>query len=122
MPKPTPLKLVQSGPTPPEPPEDLGEAGRRLWSTIAGEYDVTDGEGRFLLAEACRSHDRAEACRAAINRDGEAIQTRAGIRSHPLLRDEVAARALSVRIIARLELRALPVRTVGRPSGSPVVA
>ena len=41
----------------------------------------------------------AEALRAAIDRDGEVVQTRTGPRAHPGLRDELSNRAFIVRTL-----------------------
>jgi hypothetical protein len=66
-----------------------------------------------LAAEAL---DRAEACRERIDRDGEMISTKGGMRKNPLLKSELASRAFVVRTLARLGLNFEPVRpSVGRP-------
>ena len=70
-----------------------------------------------ILFQACASADRAERCRAIIDQDGELVRTKAGTRSHPLLRDELNNRALTARLIGRLGLDLEPVRSPGRPGG-----
>jgi len=66
-----------------------------------------------LAAEAL---DRAEVCRERIDRDGEMISTKGGMRKNPLLKSELASRAFVVRTLARLGLNFEPVRpSVGRP-------
>jgi hypothetical protein len=110
-----PLRLAREAPA---PPVDLGVPGRQLWERLTSEFDISDGEGQFTLEQACRALDRAERCRAQIDADGEVISVRGQYRSHPLIRDETAARALAVRTVQRLGLRLEPVKAVGRPSGS----
>jgi hypothetical protein len=69
-----------------------------------------------LLAQACAAADRAEALRAAVDRDGEVVQTRTGPRAHPGLRDELSNRAFIVRTLERLGLTLQNVQPVGRPT------
>jgi hypothetical protein len=118
MPSKPPLKLVTSARNPPAPPADLGVPGAQLWQSLTSEFDIADGEGLFMLGQACRALDRAEGCRTIIDRDGELINVRGQYRSHPLIRDETAARALAIRTVQRLGLRLEPVKAAGRPSGS----
>src|SRR5215203_6206724 len=103
MAKKTTLKLVAS--TPPEPaspPRELGEHGRTLWLTILNEYDISDGGGREMLALACQALDRAEACRAQIDEDGEMLRTKTGMRENPLLKSELANRGFIVKTLGKL--------------------
>jgi hypothetical protein len=117
MAKKPPLKLVTaSSGTGPQPPRSLGQPGRNLWNSVMAEYDIQDSGGLELLAQACAGLDRAEALRTEIDRDGEVIRSRGVIRSHPAIKDELAARAFVVRALARLGLNFEPVRpSVGRP-------
>jgi hypothetical protein len=39
------------------------------------------------------------------------------LKSHPLIREETAARALAIRTVQKLGLRLEPVKAIGRPSG-----
>src|SRR3954468_18035172 len=61
------------------------------------EYDIADGGGREMLAQACAAPDRAEECAAYIARDGAVIHTKAGPKGHPAMRDELANRAFVCR-------------------------
>jgi len=110
-----PLTLVGSTPTHVTPPATLGEPGRKLWQSIMNEYDIADAGGLEVLAQICAAQDRVEALREAINRDGETLVTRNGIRAHPGLRDELQGRALICRLLERLGLTVEAVRPVGRP-------
>ena len=74
-------------------PPDLGPNGTRLWTRVQNEYRVCDVGGVELLTQACRALDRAERCRKQIDEEGETIVTKGGLRDHPLLKHELAARA-----------------------------
>ena len=101
-----------------EPPSILGDPGRRLWTQVMAEYDVSDVAGRQLLLQACAALDRAEGLAADIERDGAVIQTRTGLRDHPALKHELANRAFLTRTICRLGLNFEPLRVnMGRPPG-----
>jgi hypothetical protein len=107
-----------AAPTHPEPPGKLGPYGLALWLVVVTSYEFADPASLQVLYEACASVERAERCRAIIDEDGEMIRTKAGPRSHPLLRDEVANRALACRLLQRLGLDLEPVRSgPGRPPG-----
>ena len=118
MRKKPPLTLVRDPETPPDPPRSLGNPGRSLWDRIMREYAICDAGGIELLLLACEGTDRAASLREAIDRDGELIQTRSGLKEHPGLKAELANRAFVSRTIQRLGLDVEPVRPgVGRPGG-----
>jgi hypothetical protein len=57
-------------------------------------------------------------CASQIDRDGELIPTRSGLKEHPGLKGELANRAFVSRTLQRLGLDVEPVRPdVGRPGG-----
>ena len=91
--KPTAPKLSVVAPVPapehPAPPGKLGETGLALWRSVVESYEFSDPGSTQILYQACRSADRAEACREIIDTDGELMRTKTGARSHPLLRDEL---------------------------------
>jgi hypothetical protein len=68
------------------------------------EYEIADSGGIEMLTSACQQLDRAESLREAIDQDGEILRSKAGLREHPGLRHELAARAFVVRTLARLGL------------------
>jgi hypothetical protein len=101
-----------------EPPANLGPAGAGLWRSIMSEYDVSDAGGQALLEQAAAAYDRAERLRIEIDRDGEIVRGRNGIREHPGLKGELAARAFMCRTLQRLGINLEAVRMApGRPSG-----
>ncbi|MFK0688021.1 hypothetical protein ACFX5Q_07425 [Mesorhizobium sp. IMUNJ 23033] len=113
------LKLVASNPPKsPAPPRPLGEHGRALWASVHSQYSIEDAAGVEFLVTACQALDRAEALKAQIDADGAVIRTKAGLKDHPGLKHETAARSLCIRTLARLGLDLEPVRGgPGRPSG-----
>ena len=115
---PPPLTIV--GPStvnPLAPPATLGKAGAHLWRTIMTEYAIEDGGGREILQQACTFADPAAECAEIIERDGYTVRTPQGIKDHPLLKHELAARAFVCRCLHKLGLDIEPVRVPGRPSG-----
>ena len=102
----------------PAPPGKLGETGLALWRSVVESYEFSDPGSTQILFQACRSADRAEACREIIDTDGELVRTKTGARSHPLLRDELNNRALCARLLGKLGLDLEPLRSgAGRPPG-----
>jgi hypothetical protein len=112
-----PLTLVATTTRPANPPlRQLAKDGRQLWDAVSMEFDISDAGGREMLQEAAEALDRVQALRAAIERDGEIVQTRTGPKEHPGLRAELAGRAFITRTLQRLGVSLEPVRsTVGRP-------
>ena len=82
------LKLVKNTPNTVGPPRKLGRYGKQLWDSVVAEYAITDCGGIELLTGACQALDRAENCRVQIDRDGEMLKTKTGMREHPLLKAE----------------------------------
>jgi hypothetical protein len=104
---------------PPRSPIKLGPIGQSLWDDIVSSYEFSDRASYETLGQACAAADRAERCREQIDVDGECIKVRGGgVRDHPLLKHEIAARSFVVRTLARLGLDLEPVRGMGRPAGA----
>ena len=101
-----------------EPPRKLGEHGMALWNAVQSEYRIDDVGGIELLAQACAAVDRIEALAAAIERDGETVRTKTGIKAHPALRDELAGRAFVCRTLDRLGVTTESIKPIGRPPKS----
>ena len=59
--------------------------------------------------------DRVQTMAAQIASDGPAIRTKAGIRAHPLLKEETAGRGFIVRTLSKLGVVYAEVRNPGRP-------
>ena len=100
----------------PEPPSTLSEAGRALWRSIQAQYGIADAGGLAILEQACGATDRVAQYAAIINEQGAVIVTKSGIKEHPLVKHELATRALVGRLISRLGLDIEALRpTPGRP-------
>jgi hypothetical protein len=85
---------------------------------VLKEYDVSDVAGRAMLTQCCETADRISALAEEIERDGAVIRTREGLKDHPCLKPELAARAFLVRTLCRLGLNFEPLHaSPGRPPG-----
>lgn len=74
-------------------PEALSEASQQLWRDLAPQHGRSP-ERRQLLIQGLRALDRAEACRAAIAREGMTLEGAGKIaHANPLLKVEKDARA-----------------------------
>ncbi|MGA7103786.1 MAG: hypothetical protein WBX49_00420, partial [Candidatus Deferrimicrobiaceae bacterium] len=71
--------------------------------------------------QAARALDRAESCRAQIVREGQTIDTKIGLKEHPLIKSEQGARSLHVRCIKELGISLEPKKSMGRPTQSSMV-
>jgi hypothetical protein len=110
------LSLVEANANGLEPPRSLGAQGRGLWDRVQREYAVDDPAGIEFLCLACEALDRAQALSEAIQRDGDIIRTRDGIKTHPAVKEELANRAFVTRTLQRLGLNYEPLRaSPGRP-------
>ena len=120
-PRPSPqLAVVASRPTTRgQPvPDYLDAFGAAFWTKVTSLYDFDDPASLELLAQCCAARSRAERCRQIIDADGELLQTKVGVRSHPLIREETQARALAARLLGKLGLDLEPIKSgPGRPPG-----
>jgi hypothetical protein len=94
-------------------PQSLGKAGAELWRTLMFELQLRQGRDLEMLAQICAATDRVEEFRKIIDRDGAVIQTKMGMKEHPLIRHEAVGRAFITRSLQRLKTDINP---VGRPS------
>jgi hypothetical protein len=106
-----PLSIVNLPSTIPKPPANLGPIGANFWRSIMAEYDISDSGGQALLEQAALAYQRAEALRVEIDRDGEIVRTRTGMREHPGLKIELASRSFVVRSLQRLGVNLEMVRS-----------
>jgi hypothetical protein len=110
-----PLTLVGSAVTVLEPPRCLKGPGRSLWDRVQREFRVNDAGGIELLCLAGEALDRAESLARAIERDGEIIRTKTGLKAHPGVREELANRSFVARTLQRLGITLEPLRgSMGR--------
>ena len=93
------------------------DGSESLWLRIQAEYAISDVGGQELLIQACLAADRAEALAAVIDQDGERIVTKtAGLKDHPCLKHELAARSFIVRTLQRLGATDEPLKAIGHPT------
>ena len=104
------LTLIPTETTLLRPPANLGPAGAKLWQSITREYRIDDAGGNEMLIQICATADRVEEYAATIARDGLTVRTKTGVRDHPLLKHELAARAFITRALHRLNLDIEPTR------------
>jgi hypothetical protein len=97
-----PLSVVNLPSSIPKPPPNLGDAGASLWRSIMAEYDISDAGGQALLEQAALAYDRAERLRVEIDRDGEIVRGRTGMREHPGLKDRVGVEELRLQDVAAI--------------------
>ena len=83
MAKNPPLSLVDPTSTLASPPTNLGPSGQKVWQCVLSDYEITDAGGLMLLEQIALAYERAERLRAEIDRDGEIIRGRNGLREHP---------------------------------------
>jgi len=98
-----------------KPPRKLGRHGTQLWKNILRGYVIDDVADIETLALACEQLDRAQECREQIDADGVVIRTKHGLKDHPLLKIELAARSYVSRAMQRLGLGTELGRSAGRP-------
>ena len=96
------LSVVNLPSSAPKPPTNLGPAGVNLWRSIMAEYDISDAGGQALLEQAAAAYDRAERLRVEIDRDGEIVRGRAGMREHPGLRGGAGLAVLRLQDAAKV--------------------
>jgi hypothetical protein len=84
---------------------------------VTKEYGIEDCGGVEMLCQACQGLDNAESYAEQIKRDGPVIRSKVGLRDHPLIKHELAARAFVVRTLQRLGLDVEAIKPIGRPPG-----
>lgn len=95
-------------------PKHLSAEAKRHGAALVADYGeiANDEAGRRILITALEAWDRAQACRAAIDRDGMTIPDRWGqLKPHPLLATERDSRAA---YLAGLKALALDLEPLAR--------
>ncbi len=100
-------------------PSHLSLEAKKVWSEILKEYSIDDAAGLRILRVALEAFDRAQAARAAIDKEGMTVMDKFGqIKPHPLLPIERDSRAAFLAGLKALNLDLEPLQTrPGRPSG-----
>jgi hypothetical protein len=93
-----------SGSRGPKPPEGSGTAGRRLWRSITGEYELAEHE-LALLRQAVHVADVCAQLQAVVEAEGPLAANRLGERkAHPALVELRAQRLLLARLVVALRV------------------
>jgi hypothetical protein len=93
------------------PPPNLGKTGLTLWRSIRREIEPEDAGSFELLAQICLAEDRVAAISNQIAREGLTIESKHGLKEHPLLKSELGLRAFIARSLVKLRQSNRP----GRP-------
>lgn len=107
--------------TRPRPPASLDEAGRALWRSVTGTYELAPAEVE-LLRQACRVTDNLVRIDAALIEDGPVVEGYNGQpRPHPLLAASADQRRVLDALIRSMALP-MPGETEGRRRSPAAVA
>lgn len=88
---------------PPAPPGS-GPAGRKLWRSVLGSFELDEHERR-LLVEACRTSDLCEQLQGVVDVEGPMTTTRLGeVKTHPAVVELRNQRILVARLIVALRV------------------
>ena len=88
----------------PPAPKGTRSAGRRLWSSVAGSFELDEHE-LALLREIVRTVDNLDALAAAVLSDGAVLDSAMGGRKvHPALIESRQLRLTLARLVAALRL------------------
>lgn len=82
-------------------PAGLDAAGRKLWRSVASEYEMTEHEAA-QLEEACRVRDRIAQLRALVDAEGLMLASSQGSRLHPAIAETRQQQLALARLLATL--------------------
>lgn len=91
--------------TTPDPPKGTGTAGRALWRSVVGDYDLEEHE-RALLVEAVRTVDLLDELDQAIKAEGAVVESPQGRKANPAAVEARQQRIAMARLLAALRLPA----------------
>ena len=89
----------------PRAPLGLRAPGRRLWSSVADDYDLDEHE-LVLLRETVRTVDMLDQLDAAVRHDGPLVSSPQGMKAHPAAVEARQQRIALARLLAALRLPA----------------
>jgi hypothetical protein len=90
---------------PERPPAGSGARGKRLWSSVAGRFELDEHE-LALLTEAVRTVDVLADLDAAVRRDGPLVESPQGLKAHPAAVEARQQRIVLARLLAALRVPA----------------
>src|SRR5262245_46315719 len=94
-------------------PPELGPDGTRMWDAVMREYDIRDCGGLLLLEQAAAAADMVARLRRQIDEDGLVVELASGMRSNPMLKDELGFRCFITNTLKRLGILDQPVQQIG---------
>src|SRR4051812_400409 len=86
-------------------PKDLRAAGRRLWDSVVGSYDLDEHE-TALLIETCRTIDLCDELERELRRSGAIVDSPQGRKANPAAVELRQQRIGLARLLAALRLPA----------------
>lgn len=100
-------------------PKHLSGEAKKIWKDLLDEYGIEDIAGLKILHVALEAFDRAQAARAAIDKEGMTVTDKfKQVKPHPLLPIERDSRAAFLAGLKALQLDLEPLRDKpGRPEG-----
>ena len=84
-------------------PRGLGDDGRKLWSSIVKDFELTESEA-VILEEAARCRDRIKQLRTVVDAEGVTVMSPQGVKTHPALVEERNQRKLVGQLLASMRL------------------
>lgn len=87
----------------PAPPTGTRAGGKRLWTSVAGQFALDEHE-TALLTEACRTVDALDALDGRVRREGVIVSGPQGDRAHPGLVEARQQRIVLARLLAALRV------------------
>lgn len=107
----SPVRLPRSRRRDPPPPAHLSRSSKALWRRVLADYELSLIESEILVVY-LEARDRATRAREAIERDGEYVAGRFGMKAHPALSVQRDAALLMLRSQRALRL---PDEALDRP-------
>lgn len=86
-------------------PNGLGQAGKKLWSTVTEAFDLGEHE-LLVLLEACRTVDTLNELDAARKAEGSVIESPHGKKAHPAVVEARQQRLVLAKLLASLAIPA----------------
>ena len=87
----------------PRAPEGAGAAGKRLWRSVLGEYELQEHE-QVLLRQAVRVADLCDELQAVVEVDGPMLRVDGQPRTHPAVIELRQQRIVLARLIVALRV------------------
>lgn len=100
----------------PKPPAGLRTTGRRLWTSVQSDFELSEPE-TAVLREACRTADSIDSLQAVIDADGPMAESSQGIRVHPALVELRQQRIALARLFTAMSIPVGEDAPIGRDAG-----